>query len=57
MEKEGIIFVIRPQSPLNIGRLEKDPENVQRVYDRGRADAERQLQELLRWLKNSESTC
>lgn len=52
MEKEGNVFVIRPQSPLNIGRLEKDPENVQRVYDRGRADAERQLQELLCWLKN-----
>jgi len=50
MEKEGLIYVIRPESPLNIGRLEKNPENVQRVYDRGRTDAERQIEQLKQWL-------
>lgn len=41
LEKEGKIFVIRPKQSLNIGRMEKDPENVQRVYDIGYADGQR----------------
>lgn len=43
MEAEGSAFVIRPELPLTIGRLENDPEKVQRVYDQGRADAEKAL--------------
>jgi len=50
LEKEGSLFVIRPERALHIGRLEKDAENVQRVYDIGRADAERYLPALQRWL-------
>ena len=50
LEKEGSTFVIRPESSLNIGRLEKDPENVQRVYDIGRADAEKCMNELCNWV-------
>lgn len=50
LERSGQVFVIRPQAPLNIGRLEKDPENVQRVYDIGRADALRLLPALRQWL-------
>ena len=52
LEKEGRIFVIRPDEPLNIGRMEKDPENVQRVYDIGRADGQRYLDKMLEWLNN-----
>lgn len=37
-ERDGSVLVIRPDAPLNIGRLEKDPGNVQRVYDIGRVD-------------------
>lgn len=50
MEKQGKIFVIRPESPLNIGRMEKDPENVQRVYDIGYADGKKHMDHLLKWL-------
>ena len=49
-EKAGNTFVIRPSEPLNIGRLENDPEKVQKVYDIGRADAEKHMDSLLRWL-------
>ena len=50
LEKAGEIFVIRPEESLNIGRMEKDPENVQRVYDCGRKDAEKYMDSLIRWL-------
>ena len=50
MEKEGTVFIIQPQGPLNIGRLEKDPEKVQHVYDIGRSDAQRVLPQLKIWL-------
>lgn len=51
MEKAGEIFVIRPKESLNIGRMDKDPENVQRVYDIGYADGQRYLNNMLEWLK------
>lgn len=50
LEAEGTAFVIRPSEPLDIGRLEKDPEKVQQVYDRGRADALAEMDALNRWL-------
>ena len=53
LEKEGAIFVIRPKDSLNIGRMEKDPVNVQRVYDIGYADGQRYLNDMLEWLKKS----
>lgn len=53
LEKEGAIFVIRPKDSLNIGRMEKDPVNVQRVYDIGYADGQRYLNDMLVWLKKS----
>ena len=55
LEKLGSIFVIRPEHALNIGRLERDPEQVQRVYDIGRADAQRQMAALLEWRKEEDS--
>lgn len=52
MAEEGSIYLIRPKEALNIGRLEKDPENIQRVYDIGQRDAREHLGNLLDWLKN-----
>ena len=52
LEAEGRAFVIRPSSPLTIGRMEKDPDKVQRVYDQGHADAEQALGGLLAFLNN-----
>ena len=50
LEAEGRIFVIRPKEPLNIGRMEHNPEELQRVYDIGRADGKEQLEAMERWL-------
>ncbi len=51
MEAEGSIFVIRPAKPLEIGRLESDPEKVQRVYEQGCTDARAALAALRAWLE------
>lgn len=51
--QDGSAFVIRPSKPLEIGRLEKDPEKVQQVYGQGRADAESALCSLLAWLQST----
>lgn len=50
LEKQGKIFVIRPHEALNIGRMEKDPANVQRVYEIGYADAKKQMDKIKEWL-------
>ena len=52
LERQGSIFVIRPEAPLDIARLEKDPQKVQRVYNTGFADAQEQLSALRTWLNN-----
>lgn len=50
LEERDEVFVIRPERALRIGRMEKDPENVERVYHIGRRDAEKQLERLQTWL-------
>ncbi|MCR4787728.1 MAG: patatin family protein [Lachnospiraceae bacterium] len=49
-EKEGRIFVIRPQESLGIGRTESDPNELKRVYELGRAEAEKKLEAMLEYL-------
>lgn len=50
LEAEGRVFVIRPESALGIGRLERDPARLQAVYDRGTADGLRTLPVLRAYL-------
>ena len=49
-ELEGNAFIIRPSEPLEIGRLEKNPEEVQKIYDIGRKDALDKIDALKNWL-------
>ena len=51
LEKAGEIFVIRPSVKLTIGRMESDVNKIQKVYDIGRKDAEKQVEKLKIWLK------
>ena len=48
---EGKAFVLRPSEEINIGRVEKDPEKLQAVYDLGRKDARAQLAQLQDYLQ------
>ena len=50
LEKEGKVFVIRPKSELNIKRLEKDPKEMERVYNIGLADGEETMAALKAYL-------
>ena len=50
-EDSGEAFVIRPPRELAIGRLGKDPEELERVYQTGKRETERRLTELRRFLK------
>ena len=45
-EQEGRCLVIRPDSKLPIGHISHDPEEMQCVYDIGRAAGERHLEEI-----------
>lgn len=55
LEKAGEIFVLRPDKPLEIGRLERSPEKLQQVYEIGRRDALMKLRDLKYWLQQDEA--
>lgn len=38
LEKEGRVTIIRPSEPIQISRMEKDPNKLQEVYELGRKD-------------------
>ena len=48
------IFVIRPQKSLKVGRMEKNPDELKRVYEEGRKQAEAQLSALKEFLAAKE---
>lgn len=50
-ERSGDVFVIRPAAPLEIGATEKDPRELKRVYDLGRKEALKRLEELKTYLE------
>ena len=52
-EKQGEIFVIRPQESLGINQIEKNPDELKRVYEIGRTEATLRLDELKSFLENT----
>ncbi len=51
-EKEGSVLVLRPGAPLNINPVEKDPDELQRVYDLGRAAALEKLDDIRKFFES-----
>lgn len=49
-ERSGKLLVIRPDQPLDIGRAEKDPEELKRVYEIGRRVAAQNLEKIQHYL-------
>lgn len=49
-EDEGKVLVIRPDAPLNISRTENNPNELERVYQIGRAIANKKINEITRFL-------
>lgn len=50
LEEEGKCFIIRPSSPLNVGRFEKDKNKLDSVYNKGYDDANNLSEELIKFL-------
>ena len=48
--QSGQTFLIAPEQPLEISRISHDPDQMQRVYETGRAAGERNLSALLEFL-------
>ena len=53
-EQRGEVFVIAPAAPLHIGSVEKDPDELRRVYALGRRAAKEQLSALQDFLKKAQ---
>ena len=51
LEKEGKIYVIRPEKPLGIKRTEGDPVKLEKVYQLGRTAGTKQLKRIKKFLK------
>ena len=49
-ENEGKVFVIRPSKPIEICRIETNPDKLQEVYDLGLKDATESLLELQKYI-------
>lgn len=49
-ERKGEAFVICPESPLPIGRVEHDPNVIRQTYELGRSAAESRMDELKRFV-------
>ena len=53
-EDKGSTFVIRPEQPIKISRIEKDPKKLRRLYRDGYRCAARHFEELLDFLNAEE---
>ena len=50
-EQAGNLFVIRPEVPLQVDRMEKDTAKLQSLYEQGYEDAKRQFADLKAFLQ------
>lgn len=49
-ERNGTLFVIRPESPIPVGKVEKDPEKLKVAYETGREVMKKRLDALVEYL-------
>lgn len=52
LEKEGKVYIVRPSEPIEIGRMEKNPEMLQKVYDLGVKDAKKEIKDIETFISN-----
>ena len=53
-EKSGNIFLLRPSEYIEVGRMEKDAAKIKALYQLGKADANRHLNEIALFLNKGE---
>ncbi|MFC3884356.1 patatin family protein [Bacillus songklensis] len=49
-EQKGTLFIIRPQQPLDVGRMERNPVKLEALYQQGYEEAKMQYGRLTKWL-------
>ena len=52
LEEKGQIFVIRPQKPSQVGRIERNQKKLRALYREGYAEAKERYDELMRYLED-----
>lgn len=50
LEKEGRLFVFRPEHPVDVARIEKDRGKLESLYNHGMAVTDKQLQRMVAYL-------
>lgn len=50
-EKQGKLYVIRPKESLQVGKVEKNPDKLKKVYDMGRETATLQMEHIKEYLE------
>ncbi len=50
LERQGKVFIIQPEAPLKMGRIEKNREKLSAVYNTGYKEAEKQYESLMEYI-------
>ena len=53
LEKEGRVHIIRPSHPIKAAMIERDADNLERIYRTGRSDMKKNLYKLREYLRRS----
>jgi predicted patatin/cPLA2 family phospholipase len=48
-ERNGNVIVIRPELPLEVGRMERNPQKLETLYNLGFEQAKRYTEQILKW--------
>lgn len=54
LEQEGKIYILRPQKEVTVGRLEKDKQKLQDLYDEGYNQAKKELKAIKKYMERKE---
>ena len=52
LEKEGKVFIIRPQKKIEVSRIENNPDKLQKLYDTALDEMSDVMPALAKWLEN-----
>lgn len=51
MEKKGEVYIIRPRTPVTIGRLEKNPDKLKALYNQGYQEAKMHFDAIMTFIQ------
>ncbi|WP_442594129.1 patatin-like phospholipase family protein [Neobacillus sp. D3-1R] len=50
-QKKDNVFILRPQQPLKVGRMERDPKKLSQLFEQGYMDAKNSYDDLKIWIQ------